>query len=225
MRSVVLAILMLALAGCGSIATLGQEGPPGPAGEPGEPGPAGEAGPAGAPGAKGPQGPPGDAGPPGPAGAGYVAGQRLIPQAMLGEDGSLLPAVEAWDLEREEWCAFRVFEGSRRCMPPILDATEWQSYADPGCNVYGDKVFVKAAAPASYPDGSSIVKVLSNDPAIANKLLMRADPVDVYYSKGPANNGPCVAVVDEPPSFPKPWYRWKPLEPGAFVVGELVGGP
>jgi hypothetical protein len=225
MNRILLALCVL-LTACGVIAT---EGAPGPQGEMGPPGPAGLDGVDGADGKDGPDGdigpqgvpgPAGEAGPPGPPGVPYVAA-RLVPQVMTGTDGSVMPVVEAWDSEREEWCTYRVFDGARRCMPPVLDATEWNTYHTFNCDPYGDKVFVAKAAPLSYPDGSSVVRVLSNDPSIHGKLMMRAEAVATYYSKGPANNGPCVVVVDDSPSFPKPWFRWTVLDSSAFVGGML----
>lgn len=204
-----LVAVVACLVGC---STVGVEGPPGPPGPPGLPG------------EQGPPGPGGEQGPQGDPGANallpYVAGDRLFPQSMAGEDGSLTPSVEVWDSERQEWCSWRIYEGLRRCMPPILDATEWPFWTDPGCAAAGDRVFEPLYKPAAYPDGTSTIRMLSNNPAIDGRVLMRAEPVNVYYWKGIGAQGPC--VVAGPDAGLMAPHRWTLLGPEKFVSGTPV---
>lgn len=213
-----LLLLVVLLVGCGSFASVGEQGPKG---DPGEQGPPGDDGVDGAPGLPGPQGPKGDPGPGGPTGAPpYKAGDCIEPRLVAGTDGSLLPGVEAWDKCRGEIVTFRVYAGQRLWLPPILDATEFPLWADAGCGVSGDRAFGKSFAPTSYPDGTSLVKVQSSDVSINGWVLMRAEPIPTYWWKGVGGIGPCVEI-DPGSAIPDP-HRWTLFQASAFVGGSLV---
>jgi hypothetical protein len=193
--------LALICAGCGSFSTIGEQGPKG---DPGEQGPQG---------AVGKQGPPG-------AGA-CVSGSRLKCVTMIGADGSSVAPLEMWDDGeaeggRDEFCTWRLYKGARYCMPPMLDATEPNAWVDPGCPITGPWVMPALYKPADYPDGTSVVRLLSSDPSVNNRIIMRKGPVTVYYAK--IGGGPC---AEAPPGFIPDPHEWYDLDPAAFVGGAL----
>jgi hypothetical protein len=102
-------------------------------------------------------------------------------------------------------------------MPPILDAPEWYAWADPGCE--GDRVHSRTFAPPTFPHGTSIVRVASDDPDYDGALLMRAEEAGAYYWRGPSHDGACELGSDS--VVPKPWHRWPKLDATAFVRGTL----
>jgi hypothetical protein len=203
-----LAAITLLLVGCGSFATTGEQGPKG---DPGEQGPAGDVG---------AQGPPGQPG----AGA-CVSGERLKCMSVAGADESSMAALEMFDSSkddpdgRDEYCTWRLYEGGRYCLPPELDATVWQAWADPGCPITGDFVHGRSFAPASYPDGTSRVRFLSAEPSLNGRPMMRAEPVSTYYWRGNSGLGPCIEI-DAANKIAEP-YRWTLFGVDAFVGGTL----
>lgn len=194
----IVTILCALLAGCGTIAT---EGPPGPQGIHGDPGPAGAEGAPGPAGADGAQGAPGqDA---------VLSGQRLHARYIVGEDGSRLPTGDFNDTERGDVCRFGEHESELRCMPPAFDATEWCLFVDATCD--GDRAYT-----ATFM-GSTVVRVLSNDPEYDGVRLMRAEEVPAMYYRGPGCDEACQPFVSG--SFVPPYHRWPVFDPAAFVLG------
>jgi hypothetical protein len=199
MRLVALALLC---AGCSGVYT---EGQPGPQGEQGE---------------QGPQGIQGPAGPPGPGGC--LDGPRLKCVWIEGADGSRVPAPEMLDSSeddpdgRDEFCTWRLYKGARVCMPPMLDATVPNAWVDPGCPITGPWVMPRLHAPADYPDGTSVVRLISAEPSINNRPIMRMGPVTTYYAK--IGGGPCTVAPSD--LIPEP-HEWYDLDPSDFVGGAL----
>lgn len=131
LKRILLAVVAAVVVGCA-----GPEGQPGPAGAPGtpgEPGPAGEAGQPGAPGAAGKDGAPG----PGTA----IAGARLTPKMLTGEDGSKMwQAATWWDSERGEECTARLLKNAEgdgvRCYPvPGFSIGPFLGFGDSECTL------------------------------------------------------------------------------------------
>lgn len=178
----------------------------------------GPAGPAGSDGATGQQGPAGADGAPGKDAA--QDGSRLTARWLNGEDGSRQFNGDWMDTEREEVCSFRPHEGEILCLPPIIDRTEPKAWVDPDCG--GDFGDMRTYAPASLPEGTSVVRLLSDDPALHHALLMRAEEVPSLYHRGPGGDGPCEPFVVTPDgAFQPPFHRWPLFDSAAFVAGTV----
>jgi hypothetical protein len=120
MRGAWLAVLGVALLGCGS---QGERGERGPAGE------QGEAGPVGADGKQGPIGPAGPAGKDGLA----LDGSRLKARMLVGADGSKSPTGAWLDTMTGGDCTFGVAtDGKTRCLPPVVPGFQIR-WADAAC--------------------------------------------------------------------------------------------
>jgi hypothetical protein len=198
-----LALLLAALlCGCGSFATTGEQGPKGD------------------PGADGAQGPIGPEGPPGSGGC--VDGPRLKCVRAIGSDGSSVAVPMMFDSAeddpdgRDEYCTWQMHEGGRYCLPPFLDATEPSAWVDAGCPITGPWVMPRLYTPADYPDGTSVVRLVSSDVSIHGRVIMRKGPVSTYYAK--IGGGPC---AEAPPGFIPDPHEWYDLDATAFVGGML----
>jgi hypothetical protein len=168
----------------------------------------GPVGPAGSDGAAGPQGAPGVDGK-----DAFQAGSRLIPRCIHGKDGSR-QCVDWHDTDRDEVCSFREEDGALLCLPPIVHATEWNTFVDPDCS--GDYGFVALFAPAHFPAGTSLARMLEGP--LAGELLMRGEEVPELYTNG--SGLPCQPLVPSP-GFAPPYHHWPLFDPSAFVAGTV----
>lgn len=169
----------------------------------------GPQGPAGADGAPGEQGPMGQMGAAGKDAA--QDGSRLSARWIVGADGSRQFHGDWHDSERDEVCSFGEHDGMLLCLPHIADATEFNTFVDPDCA--GDYGFVAHYAPASLPEGTSVVRVLGTD-----DVIMRGEEVDALWTTG--SGLPCQPFVPSD-GFPPPYYHWPLFDPSAFVAGTV----
>lgn len=166
------------------------------------------------PGTDGLPGAPGSAGQDGAPGKDAAQdGSRLTARWLVGEDGSRMFHGDWIDTERGEVCAFREHDGQTLCLPPILEATAWNTYVDPGCS--GDYGFVGLFAPAGS-EGSSLVRVLGG--LLDGELLMRGEEVAELWTDG--SGLPCQPATPSD-GFPPPYYHWPLFDSAAFVAGEV----
>lgn len=173
------------------------------------PGLQGEAGPAGAPGSAGPAGEDGA--------DGLTPGDRLVPRVYLGADGSKMPTGDALDTEREEVCKPTLHEGEVLCLPAMLDATPFNTWADAACS---QPAFVARYTPAAHPEGSSLVLVHGGP--LDGELLMRAEEVPAIWTDG--SGQPCQPYTPSD-GFPPPYFHWAPFDAEAFVALTAVPAP
>lgn len=200
MRYPLCSLVLSIVLGC----TPGADGPPGPAGAPGA------------------EGPPGPQGPPGPACEACegccAAGERLVPEVILGADGSRISTGRMRDTERGEACTWQPYDGALLCLPRVVDATQFKAWVDPDCS--GDYGHPRLYEPASLPEGTSVVHMLGGP--LDGEWVMRGEEVPELYHRGPGGDGPCELFVPSPGgAFQPPFFRWRPFDAAAFVSGEI----
>lgn len=192
MYSFVLALVcaMMCAAGC-----TGKEGPAGAPGEAGAQGLQGEAGPPGEAGQAGKDGAPG-------AGS-AIAGARLTPKVLTGEDGSVMWALNTWwDEERDEECEARRLKNAEadglRCYPvPGFSIGPFSGFGDSECTMPALPPVVPVGG---YVQGGGQLCRLSGTPV---------DGASLYQMVG----GECVSSPGQETEFECPL-----VPPSAFVA-------
>lgn len=170
-------------------------------------GPQGTIGRAGNTGPKGEQGEPGD--------VADFSGTRLRVRYLTGEDGSK-QFLDWLDLDTGEPCAYRLFDGIRRCVPAELFNSRIV-FTDPACTTSA-----LALHPSDAKDGELYAQVYS----------AQVDTLDIVKIGEPLEEQPTGAFwvnADEciPMSLPggEPMYtfhEYESLPPTMFVAAEVV---